>query len=464
MNKELLKKIPKVDDLLRRSELEIYIVKFGREMVKETIQDGITKLRQEVLLNKITIDITENGVIDYACSTLDRKEKSGLKRVINATGVVLHTNLGRARISESAQEKLLEVAFGYSNLEYDLTTGKRGSRYQVIEKDLISLSHSEAGFVVNNNAAAVLLALSTIAKGKEIIISRGELVEIGGSFRIPEIIELSGGIIKEVGTTNKTKIEDYAKAINENTGAILKVHTSNYKVVGFTESVAIDQLASLAREHDLPLVNDLGSGLFYSLEDLGLPPEPTVSQAIESGCDIVTFSGDKLLGGPQSGLIVGKKVLIEKMKKNQLTRTLRIDKLSLAVLEQTLKAYLQPDHGHETIPIIRALKQGVTELEIRGNKLSDQLKGNNALSVNLLEDCSQVGGGSFPEVTLPTICVTVSSMNISCHDFSEQLRQCDIPVVCRIKDNQLVFDMRTVQDDELVDLGLAIKKVLKIIK
>lgn len=460
MNKQL-SQLPKVDVLLAMTEMKPTIEQYGRSLVKKMVQEELNCRRQCILNGEEMGEVTVLSVVDNVKRRCTNSQAPQLRRVINGTGVVLHTNLGRAKLAPAIQKQLNEISFGYSNLEYDLKKGERGSRYQHLEADLLALTGAEAALVVNNNAAAVLLALQTFIQGKEIIVSRGELVEIGGSFRIPDIIALSGGIIREVGTTNKTHLRDYQQAINENTGAILKVHTSNYKVVGFTEAVSMEELTTLGETYDLPVMNDLGSGLLVDLTPFGLPYEPTVKECVAAGCDIVTFSGDKLLGGPQAGIIVGKSAYIDKMKANQLTRALRVDKMTLSALELTIKEYLKSESLMHSIPTLKMLSLSTETIDAKAEQLSNQLNSVNLpLQIEIVSGESQVGGGSFPGVTMPTKLVTCRSHQLSAEKLEQALRECEIPIISRIKDEAVQFDVRTLELAEMALIAGALTQIL----
>ena len=399
-------------------------------------------------------------IIEKINHSVKKNYKYSLRRVINATGTILHTNLGRSILSESIKENLIDVAFNYSNLEFNLAEKQRGSRYVHLIDIIKRLTGAEDVLVVNNNAAAVMLTLSTLAKDKEIVVSRGELVEIGGAFRIPEIIKLSGGTIQEVGTTNKTHLKDYVNAINENTGILLKVHTSNYKIVGFTKEVSNEEISYLARENELVSINDLGSGQFVDFSRFGLPYEPTVKEVLDSGIDIVTFSGDKLLGGPQAGIIVGKKEYIEQMKKNQLTRALRVDKMTLAALEATLKLYLDEKEALEHIPTLHMISLSKERLlgkaDVFKTRLSDL-----DFKITIAEDKAEVGGGSYPASYLDSVVVKLEHPRLSATDIERRLLEVEIPIITRIKDNELIFDMRTLRTREFDLVKQALIEVAK---
>jgi len=382
--------------------------------------------------------------------------------VINATGVVLHTNLGRSLLCKEALNNIETIASGYSNLEFNIKKGKRGIRYSAVEDLLCELTGASAAMAVNNNAGAVFLCLDTIAKGKEALVSRGELVEIGGSFRIPDVMAKSGAILKEVGATNRTHLKDYKTGISENTGLLLKVHTSNYKILGFTSSVSLEELVCLGKEKNIPVMQDLGSGTLIDLSKYGLSNEPTVSSSIESGADIVTFSGDKLLGGPQAGIIAGKKSVIENIKSNPLTRALRIDKLTLAALEATLRLYRDETKAINEIPILRMLTQSFEEIAVKAGvifKLLTERTDGYALieEINL---SSRSGGGAFPEVSLPTRCISVKPTNMSAAHLERKMRMYKHPVIGRIDNNKFIIDPRTIQEGEEIIISNALAEIL----
>jgi L-seryl-tRNA(Ser) seleniumtransferase len=383
-----------------------------------------------------------------------------LIRVVNATGIILHTNLGRSPLSSRLKDSLWDIASGYSNLEMDLDSGERGSRYSHVEDIICKLTGAESAMVVNNNAAAVMLVLSTLARDREVVVSRGQLVEIGGSFRIPDVMEQSGAILVEVGTTNKTHLSDYERAVNENTAALMKVHTSNYRILGFTSEVESKELVKLGEKLGLPVIEDLGSGMLIDLTQYGLPYEPTVKHAVNAGMDVITFSGDKMLGGPQAGIIVGKKQYIDSMKKNPLTRAVRIDKLTLTALEGTLRLYTDSDMAMKEIPVLRMLTYSREELNKKAKRLTNRLKRSllsSVCSIGLEDDFSEVGGGSLPIYEMPTKVVTVDTREVSLNDLEKKLREYRIPVVTRISRNRLILDVRTIKEEEFEIIEAALK-------
>jgi L-seryl-tRNA(Ser) seleniumtransferase len=464
---QLLRKIPKVDELLAAPEIKGLAQIHPSEVVRQGIRNGLERLRQAILRAEDVKTITEETfsfqrLLPLFKEEIARQVNPHLRQVINATGVVIHTNLGRSPLSEQAIQNLVEVARGYSNLEYDLTTGQRGDRAVHVEEILLRLSGAEGGLVVNNNAAAVLLALNTIAAGREVICSRGELVEIGGAFRIPDVMARSGALLREVGTTNRTHVRDYEEAVGSNTGLLLKVHTSNYRVVGFTAEVTVEELVQLGKRYDLPVMNDLGSGCFLDLSSYGLAKEPTAQEALQAGADVVTFSGDKLLGGPQAGIILGKRELIERIKTNPLHRALRIDKLTLAALEATLIAYLSAGQAIKEIPTLRMLTTPLEELRKQARRLQRLIKQEtDKAAVEMIREQSQVGGGALPLQAVPTWALAVKPLKGTADALEAALRHVEPPIVARIIDDRLILDMRTIQEGELRTIASSMAVVLK---
>ncbi len=458
--KELLSSLPKVDSILMDNRI-VSLADIPRSIILEGIRETIELYREDILQDKIS-EYSYDEIIKTILNKIDEKNSFHLKKVINATGTVLHTNLGRAVLPKSAVEAVLNVSTGYSNLEFDLEEGIRGSRYSHVEELLCKITGCEAALVVNNNAAAVMLALSSLSKDREAIVSRGQLVEIGGSFRIPAVMEQSGARLVEVGTTNRTHLYDYRNAISENTGVILKVHQSNYKILGFTEDVGIEDLVKLGKEHDIPVIEDIGSGVFIDLTKYGVSYEPTVQESIQRGIDVVTFSGDKLLGGPQAGIIAGKKKYIEMMKKNQLTRALRIDKMTLAALEATLRIYLDEERVIREIPGIAMLTKDITELKGDAQRLMRMLKSalGSKAAIEVIKDVSQVGGGAMPLEALETYVVALKPESISLDRLEYELRKNETPVISRINKDRLLFDVRTIFKDEYKVISAAIKRII----
>jgi len=447
MDKNLLyRSIPKVDVLLEKEVIVAGIEYYGRDIVMEAIRVETEALRA-FIGNCDSEEKAKGQIANLVEQILFRAEKMlapNMKKIVNATGTVLHTNLGRAPISKKHMEHIAEIATGYSNLEYDLEAGKRGERYAHFEELLCKITGAEAAMAVNNNAAAVMLILSSLGKGGEVVVSRGELVEIGGKFRIPDVMEQSGATLVEIGTTNKTHYADYENAITENTAALLKVHTSNYRIVGFTETVGIDKLVELSEKHEIPIIEDLGSGVLLDLSKYGITYEPTVQDSIRAGADVVSFSGDKLLGGPQAGIIVGKKKYIDKMKKNQLTRALRIDKFTAATLEVVLKEYLSETRAIANIPVLQMITKSKDELLKEARKLKrylTALKLDAELAINECE--SQIGGGSLPLERLASYAVTIKPNKITTTELENRMRFLAVPIIPRVQDDKIYLDVRT---------------------
>ncbi|WP_067140149.1 L-seryl-tRNA(Sec) selenium transferase [Oceanivirga salmonicida] len=456
--KHLLAKIPSVNKILLTNTVKKLLEKYPEIFVKDILKKEIDNIKTNILESRLSEVPTIDEIIEKVSIEVEKQDKFSLRQVINATGTILHTNLGRSLLSESVKEHLIETAFNYSNLEFDIENKKRGSRYSHLTDIVKRLTGAEDVLVVNNNAAAVMLVLNTLAKDKEIVVSRGELVEIGGAFRIPEIINLSGGILYEIGTTNKTHLKDYVNAINENTSILLKVHTSNYKITGFTKEVTNSEVANIANEHGLISVNDLGSGQFIDLREYGLPYEPTVKEVLDSGIDIVTFSGDKLLGGSQAGIIVGKKEYIEKMKKNQLTRALRVDKMVIATLEATLKLYLDKNMALENIPTLNMISISKERLLEKANKFLNEIKDTNFIA-ETIETLAEVGGGSYPNSYFESVGIKLTHNTKSATQIEKEFLLCEIPIIARIKENSIILDMRTLREDELNIVAESLKKL-----
>ncbi len=470
--KELLKKLPAVDELLKEQRVRSWLEAYPRVLVLEALRTALDRRRKAILGSAEKISAREAppeaslavaALLDEAEIVLRDLSQPSLKPVINATGVIVHTNLGRSLLSEKAIQRVVEVSRSYSNLEYDIPAGERGKRHVHVENIITRLTGAEAATAVNNNAAAVLLCLNTLARGKEVIVSRGELVEIGGSFRIPEVMERSGAVLREVGSTNKTHLKDYEKAINENTALLLKVHTSNYKIVGFTKEVSPEELALLGKKRNIPVMWDLGSGSFIDLQAYGAGDEPTVQQAVDAGLDIVTFSGDKLLGGPQAGLILGKKNHLDAIRSNPLTRALRLDKMTLAALDATLSQYLDMDKAAREIPTLWMLTQPLSEIERKAGLLADGFKkiGSAGLSVSVQEDTSQSGGGALPTGNFPTRTVCIRHERLSANQIESRLRLGEPHIISRIKESMVIFDPRTLNDEEIGKIVEAVRKILQ---
>ena len=465
MNKNMLyRSIPKVDVLLENPDIVTLIENHHRDVVVDVIREEIDKLRNFIKENDDVNLIEEkiNNLIENIKISTEKVYSYNIKKVINGTGTILHTNLGRAIISKKHADYLSEVVTSYSNLEYNLEEGKRGERYSHFEKLICKITGAEAAMAVNNNAAAVMLVLSSMAAEKEVIVSRGELVEVGGKFRIPDVMKSSNAHLVEIGTTNKTHLEDYEDAISENTGAFLKVHTSNFKILGFTESVSIEELCKLGREKDIPVIEDIGSGVLIDLSEYGLEYEPTVQDSIKAGVDVVSFSGDKLLGGPQAGIIVGKKKYIDKMKKNPLTRAFRIDKFTATILEMIFHEYLNEEDAIKNIPVLSLITKDLKEIEKNTNDLFNKIeKLKDVADINIKDTLSQIGGGSLPAERIKSKSVTIMPKNISTQSLEAKLRAGKNPVVGRISEEKLILDMRTVLEDEIDILAQKLIDILK---
>ncbi|NLB89437.1 MAG: L-seryl-tRNA(Sec) selenium transferase [Syntrophomonadaceae bacterium] len=463
-----LQNIPSVDEVLSHTVVKDYLKDYNRDFIVSLIRKAIDEVRRELLKEKLDNSLTRAELVDLLLKKIEGlievKTAGTLCKVINGTGVVLHTNMGRAPLGKQAIDYMVKMAANYNNLELDLLKGERGSRYSHVEELLIDITGAEAALVVNNNAAAVMLGLNTIAKGKEVIVSRGQLVEIGGAFRIPEVMKLSGARLVEVGTTNKTYISDYEEAINEETGLLFTAHTSNYKIIGFTEDVKIEELVRLGRAKDLPVMYDLGSGVLCDLSKQGLNDEPTVQQCVESGADIIMFSGDKLLGGPQAGIIVGKKKYIEAMKKNQLLRALRVDKLTIAALEGTLVEYLS-GKPQANIPVLAMLSIDQDELYHKAEslleRLQNELEDNIKISkISLVTVKDVVGGGAYPTHHIPGYGVEIKFEGINLGEIAKKLRVNQPALIGRLQDNSMLISVRTLFNEDIEQIPNLIKRAL----
>jgi L-seryl-tRNA(Ser) seleniumtransferase len=449
-----LRSIPGVDRVLDLTQSVPFLAGAPKTVVTRAIRETLESMRAAILLEEIkgpARSDTGTYILEKVQEVVARSLTHNLRRVINATGVVVHTNLGRSVLADKALENLIHITAHYSNLEFNLESGSRGSRYSAVEDLLCELTGAEAAMVVNNNAGAVLLCLNTIAQGKQAIVSRGELVEIGGAFRIPDVMVKSGAILKEVGTTNRTHPRDYESAITPETGLLLKVHSSNFSIVGFTAAVTLNELVALGKKHALPVMEDLGSGTLIDFSKYGLPQrEPTIQESVSSGADLITFSGDKLLGGPQAGIILGKKPIMEAIRQNSLTRALRIDKLTLAALESTLRLYRDEKAAVAAIPTLRMLTMPLGEIESRAKALADSLSAINdsRLDVQLLPRTSKAGGGALPLLDLPTVCVGICAAGISAQEIENVMRGNSPPLIGRIEADIYLMDLRTIQDDE----------------
>lgn len=457
--KTLLRSIPKMDELLKNEAFTELDKIYGSKMVLECSRKILDSLRKDILEEKIS-EFDNDTIINNIKCELSSETSVNLRRVINATGIVLHTNLGRAVIGKKVAENVFNAVSGYSNLEYNIEEGKRGSRHDHARKLLTKLCGTEDAMVVNNNAAAIMLALGAMAKNKEVVVSRGELVEIGGSFRVPEIMELSGNILKEVGTTNKTHPDDYVNAISENTGAFLKVHTSNFKIMGFTEEVDLDTLCKLGHENNLPVIYDLGGGALMDLEQFGIHDEPNVPKLLESGVDILTFSGDKLLGGPQAGIIVGKKKYIDLMKKHPLARAVRVDKFTLSMLCETLKCYLDPEIAVRDVPTISMIAQNIDDLTAKCKKFMKLIE--NDIECVADRDFGQVGGGSVPTQMIESAVCRITDSRIKADKLERILRIGTPSIIARISKDNVLLDVRTIDESEFPIVADALLKAFDI--
>ena len=458
---EAFKALPSVDKALQSKQLNSLVEEYGHEAVKRILRAQLDLLRSSIAEgDKTTLEaVAEDDFFTEFCKeialTVEKSFSSTLVPVINLTGTVVHTNLGRARLPMEAVDAIQKVATQATNLEFDLATGKRGDRDSHIEESICAITGAEAATVVNNNAAAVLLVLNTLARDQEVIISRGELVEVGGAFRIPDVMESANCKLKEVGTTNRTHLKDYEGAINSNTALLMKVHTSNYEIRGFTNSVSEEDLSQLAQEKALCFVSDLGSGTLVDLSQFGLPHEPTVTETLEYGADIVTFSGDKLLGGPQAGIIVGKKDLIQKIKSNPLKRALRVDKITLAALTEIVSLYRDPRRLTQRIPLLRDLARPITEINSLAERLLPVFRNSLAVRAEVsIEDCkSQIGSGALPLDLLASKGIVITptakkgQTDAALQRLAKDFRDLPIPVIGRINDGKLIFDLRCLEDE-----------------
>ncbi len=449
-----LRLLPSVERVLQESILQDSLVEMPRSVVVEAVRDVIARKRVQIqnaaVDEALGLEFSPVRLAGEVLLALEEQTISSLRPVLNATGVILHTNLGRSPMAASAVQAVREIGGSFSNLELSLKTGKRFTRYEHVEALICRLTGAEAALVVNNNAGAVFLALNTLAAGREVIVSRGELVEVGGAFRIPEVMSGSGAKLVEVGATNKCYLKDYRRAAGEDTALLLKVHTSNYKILGFTAVVPARALVKLAAEQKIPCMEDLGSGVLVDLARYGLPREPMVQESIGAGVDVVTFSGDKLLGGPQAGIIAGKKKYLEQMRENQLLRALRVDKLSLAALEATLRLYLDENKALREIPVLRMLTLSPEELLRRAESLAGLLTEKLAgrCQVTITREKARVGGGSLPLASLPSMQICLEAPQENAGLLAAKLRRADPPVIVRVHKNRLFLDLRTVREEE----------------
>jgi len=460
---ELLRRLPRTDALLDCDLGRNLAARYSREEVLDVLRDTLSRVRESLLAgaSAATPDIQDAAFFETLSTRIEAKRRSSLRHVINATGVIIHTNLGRAPLAPEALDAVREASESYSNLELDLQTGARGSRYAHVEALIRELTGAEAAVVVNNGAAAVMVCLMALARDREVIASRGELIEIGGGFRMPDVIAESGARLKEVGATNKTRLRDYEGAIGPDTAILLKSHASNFRIVGFTTAPTRRELADLARARNLILMEDLGSGVLIDLTPYGLPDEPTVGEVLRGGVDLVTFSGDKLLGGPQAGVIAGRRCLIDRLKTYPMLRAMRIDKLSLAALEATLRLYRPPHDPVGRIPVLRAIAQGPGVITARARGVADNLMGDPTLDVDVVDTVAFVGGGSLPQQGLRSAAVAIRTDAISTAALASRLRAGRPPVIGRIADDRLLLDMCTVEDVQIADIAGAVRKALE---
>ena len=451
--KMLFRLLPSVDKLLQEFLTRKELTHISQPMQREQINRFLDLCRQEIKDAVVTEseDLAWEKIVPRAASFVRSQSRHHFRRVINGTGVVVHTNLGRSTLADSAVDAVTDACRYYSNLEFNLETGKRGIRYAHVEELLCKLTGAEAALVVNNNAAAVLLILDTWAKGKEAIVSRGELVEIGGSFRIPDVMAKSGATLKEVGATNRTHVRDYENAITDDTAVLMRVHTSNYRIIGFHKAVSQEDLVALGNKHDLPVIEDMGSGNFFDFSAYNMMPEPTVQKTVAAGLDIISFSGDKLLGGPQAGIIIGKKKYIDPIKTNQMNRAMRIDKMTLAALEATLRLYLDPELARKNVPTLAMITADAKSLRAKAARIKKRITSHfgDSMTVTLLPGVSRVGGGAFPEQDIQTTLVGLQSPSWSADTLKTALLATDPPLVGRIEDNYFCLDPRTINIKEI---------------
>jgi L-seryl-tRNA(Ser) seleniumtransferase len=438
--------LPSVSQLLESPPLKRLSETLNQQVVVDSVREFLDGVRDRMGKASESIEVpSPTELANRIAAWFHSERRDLLVPVINGTGVLLHTGLGRAPLAPSAIQRIQEIASGYSSLELDLHSGERGQRAKIVERILRELTGCEAAAVANNNAAATMLALSSVAAGKEVIVSRGQLIEIGGSYRLPEVMECAGCKLREVGTTNKTRLADYEQAINENTGAILRVHPSNFQVVGFTETPALVELVELAHRHELPLIDDVGSGALIDFAEIGLLDEPVVGESIKKGADLVLFSGDKLVGGPQSGIAIGKKVYIERILKNPLMRAMRVDKLTLAGLQTTLGLYHKREDALREIPILNMLTTPLANLQFRANKFIGQIQYLTGIkSAEAVQEQSMLGGGSLPTQRISTWCVSIQPSTLTLDQFSQKLREHDPAVMGRISQGRFLLDFRTI--------------------
>ena len=464
-NAALFRRLPSTDEVLRQPEVQTLAEREGHHAVAESVRTVLDHLREEIAedrLNETSLDLALGGLADAIERQLLQSLSYSLRPVINATGVILHTNLGRAPLAAAALDHINATAPAYSNLEFDLETGERGKRDvhvgRLLQELLSEGTPDIFTIVVNNNAAAVLLALNSLAEGGEVIVSRGELVEIGGSFRIPDVMSKSQATLREVGTTNRTRLTDYERAINDRTRLLLRVHRSNFEITGFTGQPSLEELVALARRRNVPLMEDLGSGALFDLQSVGVQNEPGVLESLRAGVDVVTYSGDKLLGGPQAGLITGRGDLVARMRANSLFRALRVDKLIYAALEATLLAYVKRDH--DAVPVVRMLRLSQDQIATRAKALVSQVKSSpRKLKLELLDGESVIGGGAAPSAVLPTLLIAVAHADFSAKELCARLRAANPPVIARVEEGRVLLDLRTVFPEQEGQVASALKSL-----
>ncbi len=452
-HRQLLRQLPKVDELIEHFRQQAIGRQAPRRVLTQVIRQVLEQTRQRLLAwpsAEVPAIFDKVGLWHEIAEQLAKTQRPHLMPLINASGVIIHTNLGRSPLAEAALEQIVNVARHYSNLEYDLAAGQRGSRHSHLEHILRELTGAEAALVVNNNAGAVFLTLNTMARGREVIVSRGQLVEIGGSFRMPDVMRASGAILREVGATNKTHLYDYENAIGPETAMLMKVHTSNFRITGFTKEIGLAELVALGQKYSLPVVEDLGSGCFIDFSRYGLEKEPTVTEALATGVDLVLFSGDKLLGGPQAGLAVGNKIYVDQLKRNPLTRALRPDKLTLAGLEATLRLYRDEPQALAAIPTLRMLTQPAGEVKRRAQSLARRLRRRVApeTQISLVPTVARVGGGSLPQIELPSWALTLVHPGWPAHKLDRALHETTPPVIGRVEHQKLLLDVRTILPED----------------
>lgn len=456
---DVLRKIPQVNDLIADKEFSPFISLLGHDLVVSLTRKTIEKIREQVKKDPDEGLVSRDRIVGEIKRELIKSQRPGIGRVINATGIVLHTGLGRAVYAPAVLEAVNRELRGYCNLEVDRSTGERNEREVHLSKLICEVTGAEAATVVNNNAGATMIALATLASGREVVVSRSQLIEIGGSFRMPDVMQQSGARLVEVGTTNKTYTYDFERAITPNTALLMHVHTSNYRIKGFTRQVEVEELVELGRKHNLPVMDDVGSGALVDLGKWGLTEEPMVQRSIKAGADVICFSGDKLLGGPQAGILVGKKKTIQAIRKHPLFRALRPGKFELVALEATLRLFLNKDKVLETVPTLRMITMPAAEIDRRARQLFDQVRAVKGLEVEIVDDFSEAGGGSLPDDKLPTKCVAIRHPSLSLDDVAQRLRDNEPPIFTRVQRERVLFDVRTLQEGEADEIVAALKQL-----